>query len=119
MTIKNSIIPLITLALAGCASTPGGGLSTQPGTSSLINGVETWQGGPPSRPYQVIGNVQRMGADSTATFRQEEELIADEASQRGADAIIIENEVMVVTRVDPTTGHSIMGPKVQAELIKY
>ena len=119
MTIKSLAFLLVTLALAGCASTPGGGSAGQTGTSSLINGVEVWEGGPPSRPYDVIATVQRLGVDGSATYRQQEEQIADEASQRGADAVIVESETMVVSRVEITTGRNIMAPKVVAQLIKY
>lgn len=83
MIIKKKLALLIVvLALAGCASAPGGAHSGQAGTRSVINGVEMWKGGPPPRPYRVIATVERQGADESATYRQEESLIADDARQR-------------------------------------
>jgi hypothetical protein len=119
MTIKNLAILLVVLALAGCASTPGGTDSTQAGTSSVINGVEVWKGGVPSRPYRVIATVSREAADGSTSFADQEISIAREASQRGADAVIVQYAVMAVSRIDPNTGRSIMAPKVAAELIQY
>ncbi len=81
--------------------------------------MEVWKGGGPGRPYRVIGNVQRQGADQTASLRQEEEAIAAEAAQRGADGVIVLDEVMVVSRMDLADGRPILAPKVDAELIKY
>jgi hypothetical protein len=117
MTIKNLWISFA-LALAGCASMPGphpGGV----GTSEEVNGIEVWKGGPPARPFKVMATVQRQGADQTATFRDEEAAIAADAAQRGADAVIVLNEVMVPSRMNLADSRPILGPKVEAELIKY
>jgi hypothetical protein len=117
MSIKNFWI-LSALALAGCASAPelhSGG----PGTSEVVNGMELWKGGPPPRPYGVITTVQRAGADQTASFADEEKGIAADAAQRGADAVIVLDEVMVVSRMDLADSRPILAPKVDAELIKY
>jgi hypothetical protein len=117
--IKEFSILLIMLALAGCASTPDGTSSGQAGTSSVINGVEVWEGGAPSRPYRVIATVTREGSDNSATYRDEEDLIASEARQRGADAVIVVDTVMVVSRMNLANGRALMAPKVDAELIQY
>ena len=101
------------LALAACASSPG------PAQSSTINGIDLWQGGLPTRPYQVIATVSRQGADGSATYAEEEQLLAADAHARGADAVIILDTVMVVSRLDVTDGRPIMAPKVDAQLIKY
>ena len=117
VTVRKLTI-VVVLALAGCASTPG----PQPGkvgTSEVIDGIEVWKGGPPSRPYRVIANVNREAADSSTTFGEQEESIASEARQRGADAVIVLNAVMAVGRVDVINGRPIMAPKVAAQLIKY
>jgi hypothetical protein len=114
---RPGILPVL-LALAGCASTPGAHPG-QVGTSSVINGVEVWKGGPPSRPYQVIANVNREAPDSSTTYEQEEDSIASEARERGADAVIVVDTVMAVSRMDPFSDRPIMAPKVAAELIKY
>ena len=119
VSIKQFTILLIVLALAGCASTPDGTPSGQVGTSSVINGIDVWDGGIPSRPYQVIATVYREGSDNSATYRDEEDLIASEARQRGADAVIVLNTVMVVSRVSLADGRPLLAPKVSAELIKY
>lgn len=90
------------------------------GKSTLINGVEVWQGGVPSRPYTVIDTVSRQGADQqSASYRSEEELIARDARKRGADAVIVLDTVMGVSRMDVIVGRPIMAPKVDAQLIKY
>ena len=115
MTIKNLSL-LIALALAGCATNPG---AHQVGTSSVINGVEVWTGGPPSRPYQVIATVQRLAADSSTSFLQQEGSIADEAVARGADSVIVLDAVMVVSRMSLVDARPIMAPKVDAQLIKW
>jgi hypothetical protein len=119
MTIKKIPLLLLVLALAGCASAPGGSPSAQAGTSSVINGVEVWQNGTPSRPYQVIATIQKEGADNSATYLDEEKFIAHDASQQGADAVIVLDTVMVVSRMSLMDGRAIMAPKVDAELIKY
>lgn len=85
----------------------------------MINGVEVWRGGAPSRPYRVIATVQRVGADNSATYRDEENLIAGDARQRGADAVILLDAVMVVSRMNLVNGRPILAPKVDAQLIKY
>jgi len=115
MTIKKSVILLISLALAGCASAPSGKV----GTSSVINGVEVWTGGPPPRPYRVIMDANRQAADGSTNYRDQEASIASEARQRGADAVIVVNTVMVVSRIDAFGGRPIMAPRVAAQLIKY
>jgi hypothetical protein len=102
------------LALAGCALAP-----STPGVTSAGNSIDIWKNGPPTRPYQVIATVQREGADNSATYAQEESLLAFDAKNRGADAIIILNTVMVPSRMDITDSRPIMAPKVEAELIKY
>jgi len=101
------------LALGGCA-TAGSSPS-----SSVIDGIDVWRGGTPPQRYQVLDTVQRVGPDSSATFEQEEEEIAQEAKTRGADGIIVLNTVMVVSRMDLALDRPILAPKVQAELIKY
>ena len=85
----------------------------------MVNGIEVWEAGPPPRPYRVIGASERQGADPSASYRQEEEDIAGEARQRGADAVILQRPVMVVIRMDLADGRPILAPKVEAELIKY
>jgi len=119
VSIKKPGIFLVVLALAGCASIPDGATPGKVGIRSVINGIDVWTGGEPARPYRVIVNTGREGADSSVTYRQQEESIAEEASQRGADAVIVLNTIMVVSRMDQVMGRTIMGPKVQAELIKY
>lgn len=109
---------LTALALAGCASSPSD-TGAQTGTSSTINGVEVWTGGVPSRPYTVLDKIQRVGADNSATYEEEEAFIADEARRRGADAIIVIDTVMAVSRMDLALSRPITAPKVNAELIKY
>jgi hypothetical protein len=119
VTLQKLGILIVALALAACASAPDGGHSGKSGTSSSINGVEVWKDGPPSRPYRVIANTGREAADNSSSYADEERSIAQEARQRGADAVIILNAVMVVSRIDETGGRPIFAPKVAAELIKY
>jgi hypothetical protein len=105
------------LALAGCASSPNMVSLGEP--SGAIGGIDVWSGGTPGRAYQVIGKVQRVGSDGSATYEQEEELIAQDAKAKGADGMIVLNTVMVVSRMDLATNRPILAPKVEAELIKY
>ena len=119
MTIKKLSLLLVVLALAGCASTPGGADAGKVGTSSVINGIEVWKDGPPPRPYRVIANANRQGADSSTNYQEQEESIADEARERGADAVIVVSAVMTISRMDTIAGRPIMAPKVAAQLIKY
>jgi len=70
--------------------------------------MEVWKDGAPPRPYRVFAAAQRQGADSSATERQEEELIANDARQRGADAVIVTDAVMVVSRINEVGGRPIM-----------
>jgi hypothetical protein len=116
VTIKRLTMFLL-LALAGCSSTPSGSQSV--GAKSVIDGVDVWKGGTPSRPYQVIDTVAQQGADNSATFADEERLLARDARARGADGLIVLNSVMVPTRMDVTTNRPVMAPRVNAELIKY
>jgi hypothetical protein len=118
MTIKKHSILLILLALTGCTSTPGGPQNGT-GTSEVIDGVEMWKGGPPSRPYQVIATLRKQGPDSSSSFADEENAVASEARLRGADGVIVLDAVMVVSRMNPVDGRAVMAPKVDAELIKY
>jgi hypothetical protein len=111
--IMKSLPILAVLALAGCA-TAGSGPAM-----SVVDGIDVWKGGTPSRPYTVMDTVQGEGPDNSATYEQEEELIAQEAKERGADGIIVLNTLMVVSRQDVTLGRPIMAPKVEAELIRY
>ena len=107
---------LISLAISGCSSTPGG---MREATSSQIGGVEVWKGGTPPRPYHVIATIHRVGADQSASYAQEEESIAGDATSQGADAVIILDEVMAVSRLSDIDGRPITAPKIDAELIKY
>ena len=116
------LTPLLLLALvfAGCAAAP----DTQPpvaatGTPQVIQGVDFWKDGPPSRPYQVIATVARVAPDKSVTFSDQEASIAAEASQKGADAVVEVDAVMVVTRIDLNNGRPVMAPKIDAQLIKY
>lgn len=104
---------LAVLALAGCATASSGP------TKSVVDGIDVWKGGNPSQPYTVMNTVQSVGPDTSATYEQEEQKIAQEAKKRGADGIIVLNRVMVVSRMDVVMGRPVMAPKVQAELIKY
>jgi ABC-type glycerol-3-phosphate transport system substrate-binding protein len=119
MTIKKLTILLILLLLAGCATSPNGPNSAPAAASTVINGVEFWTEGAPSRPYQVIATISKQGADNSATVRDEENLIADDATQRGADAVIVLDTVMVVARNSVIDSRPVMAPKVDAQLIKY
>ena len=120
MRIKHLAVLLPLLAIGGCASTPGGpGPAGTVGASSMIHGVEFWNGGPPARPYEVIDTVSQEGADNSATYADEERLIADEARNRGADAVIVLNSVMVTSRRSVIDGRDVLAPKVEAELVKY
>jgi hypothetical protein len=111
VTIKHFAIAISLLALAGCASGPAN-------SGAAMNGVDVWRNGPPSRPYRVLGNLGREADDTSATYRDEEGSITREAAKRGADAVIILNEVMTVSRID-AFGRPVMAPKVAAQLIKY
>jgi len=114
------IILLGVLAWAGCAtSSPDGTHSGPVGTRSVIGGVEFWKGGPPPRAYRVLTPTASQGADTSATYRGQEGFIATDARRRGADAVIVLNEIMVVSRMDVITGHQILAPRVSAQLIKY
>lgn len=106
---------IVVLALAGC-TTPDG--NQQVGTCEVIDGVDVWKG-PPGRPYVVIADVNRDAADSSTSFRDEEASIADEARQRHADAVIVVDAVMAVSRIDLASGRPVMAPKVASELIRY
>lgn len=111
MTIKHLLAVISLLALAGCAAGPAI-------SGAAMNGVDVWRNGPPQRPYRLIGNIGREADDASTTFRDEEDSITREAAKRGADAVIILNEVMTVSRIDPF-GRPVMAPKVAAQLIKY
>jgi hypothetical protein len=63
--------------------------------------------------------VNREAADGSTTYGEQEESIATEARQRGADAVIVQDAVMAVSRVDVISGRPIMAPEVAAQLIKY
>jgi hypothetical protein len=115
MNVHKLLIPLAILALAGCASTG----AHSGAASTIIDGVEVWTGGPPPRPYHVIATVAREAADSSSDFADLERSIAYEARSRGADAVIVLDTVMVISRMDLVGGRPIMAPKVGAELIKY
>jgi hypothetical protein len=106
------------LALAGCTSTPTGHPGGA-GPGEVINGVEVWKEGHPARPYQVIATVEKQGADSSASYGDEEGLIAADARRLGADGVIVLNAVMVISRMNVVDGRPVMAPKVTAELIKY
>jgi hypothetical protein len=114
--MKNFAILCIALALAGCGAITSG---PQGGSVSTVDGIEVWRGGGPARPYQVIDTIRRVGPDNSATYATEERAVIRSASQRGADAAIILDEVMVVSRASPIDSRPIMAPKVDAELIKY
>jgi hypothetical protein len=117
MTIKILFLAAV-LALAGCASYTGSDQG-RVGTREVIDGVDFWKGGPPPRPYQVITNVNWEGADSSTSYRQEEETIAGQARRQGADAVIVVDEVMTASRLDAVGGRPIMAPKVATQLIRY
>jgi hypothetical protein len=104
---------LAVLALAGCAT------AVSVPTKYVVDGIDVWKGGNPSQPYTVMDTVQSVGPDTSATYEQEEQQIAQEAKERGADGIIVLNTVMVISRQDVALDRPIMAPKVQAELIKY
>jgi hypothetical protein len=103
--------------IAGCASSPTPATLAEP--SAAIDGIDVWAGGTPARPYQVMDTVQKLGPDESATYEQEEELIAEDAKQRGADGIIVLSTVMVPSRQDLFTSRPLLAPKVEAEVIKY
>jgi len=107
------------LAIAACSSVPGVGISGNATGNTVIDGIEVWRPGPPPRPYRVIALTGREGPDNSVSYYDEEVSIAREARQRGADAVIIVNAVMAVSRMDMVGGHPILAPKVSAELIKY
>jgi hypothetical protein len=86
---------------------------------SKINNIDVWSATAPARPYEVLATIEREGADESATYAQEEAFIADEAKQRGANAMIIVDTEMVVSRTDANDNRTIMAPKVEAELIRY
>jgi hypothetical protein len=113
VNMRSRFILLVALALAGCAAGP------QQASRTVMSGVDVWTSGAPSQPYDVMATVQRVGPDSSVTYAQLEASIADEASQRGADGVIIVSQVMVPSRTSLFTARQIMAPKVVAELIKY
>jgi hypothetical protein len=113
-TFKTIPLLLASLALVGCASAP-----PPSSTNSSVDGIDIWKNGHPDRPYQVIATVQREGADNSATYNDEENLLAVDARNRGADAVIVLDTVMVATRRDLSDTRFIMSPKVDAQLIKY
>ena len=117
-TIRNIALLLTLSLLAGCTSTTDETHSV-PGTVSTVSGIDIWKDGAPSRPYLVIDTVEKQAADSSANFAQEEQLLAADAKERGADAMIIVNEVMVPSRMSIVDGRLLLAPKVTAELIKY
>jgi hypothetical protein len=116
MTFRTFALLSATLALAGCTfpatETPPAGASTS------IGGVDIWHS-PPSRPYQVISTVAHEGPDDSASYADEEALVAQDAQKAGADGAVILYEVKAVSRMDISDGREIMAPKVAAQLIKY
>ncbi len=115
MNLDKFALLLAALVFAGCASPPSGGGPTY----SVINGVDVWKGGPPPRPYNVVKNVNWQGADGSVNFAQQEQSLASQASDEGADAVVVTSEVMAVGRYNLANGAPIMSPKVAAELVKY
>ncbi|HEX4086113.1 MAG TPA: hypothetical protein VHY22_14455 [Chthoniobacteraceae bacterium] len=104
-----SIFAAAALLLAGCA-TPA------PQTTD-IDGIQVWKHGQPSQPFKVIDTVVRQAPDTSMDYAMMERSIAREAARRGANAVIIESEVMTVSRMSLVDGRQIMAPKVTAELI--
>jgi hypothetical protein len=116
MTIKALALLTALLALAGCATAP---TSASPnGSSTTIDGIDLWNGTPP-RPYRVISTVSHEGPDLSATYADEEALIAQDAQKAGADGAIIVDTVMVPSRISLVDSRPVMAPKVDAQLIKY
>jgi hypothetical protein len=109
-------IPVALFVLAGCSSLPSAGSTG----SQASSGVEIWRGdNRPSRAYRVIGSMSRQGADNSATYQLEEALLLDDAAKQGADGIIIQDESMVMGRIDAITGRPMSAPHVDAQLIKF
>jgi hypothetical protein len=109
-------IPVALFVLAGCSSLPPASSTGSHASSS----VEIWRGdNRPSRAYRVIGAISRQGADNSATYQQEEALLQDDAAKRGADGMIIQDESMVMGRLDAITGRPVFAPHVDAQLIKF
>jgi hypothetical protein len=117
MTSIRSVVLLSTiLTLAGCAFGPTDAI--QDGGSTSINGIDILSTAP-ARPYQVISVVSHEGPDDSASYTDEETLIAEDAQKAGADAAIILYRVKTVSRTNLANGQPIMAPKVSAQLIKY
>jgi hypothetical protein len=115
MTLRTFALLLAILALAGCAFPPD---PTATGTGATVDGIDIWNA-PPSRPYQVISVVSHEGSDDSASYADEEALIAQDAQKAGADGAIILYRVQAVSRMNIADGHPITAPKVAAQLIKY
>jgi hypothetical protein len=113
MTISQLSL-VLALALAGCSSFPG--TNSQ---EAVIDGVDVWKGANPSRPYRVLATVSRVGPDDSASYRDEEAFLASEARHRGADGVVVLNEVMVVSRLSLQDSRPVMAPKVEGQLIQY
>jgi hypothetical protein len=115
------ILPAMSLLLllGACASSTPENMSGAPGERTSMSGVDFWTGGPPDRPYQVISTTSRSGADGSASYEDEKALLAADATEKGADAVIVLDQVMTVARLNQEGGSLIMAPKVDAQLIKY
>jgi PBP1b-binding outer membrane lipoprotein LpoB len=112
--MKQLSILLAALVLAGCAATQSG-----TGPTSSIDGVDIYRNSTPTRSYNVMATVARQGADSSSSYDDEIQLIAQDAKARGADAVIVQTTVMVPSRMRLLTNTAVMAPKVIAELIQY
>jgi hypothetical protein len=104
---------LAVLALAGCAAAPDATQNTN------VSGVDVWTNGAPSRPYHVIAEVSSQGATNSASFSDQINSIAMQATKRGADGVIVLHKLMIQAGIDPILGRPVMVPKVIADLIKY
>jgi hypothetical protein len=113
MRITRFLVLGMAALLAACTTVP------KTANSAVMHGVEVWTSGTPSRPYTVIDTISGVGPDQSVTFAQEEALLAQEASKRGADAMIVTTKVQVIIRQDPVLGRPLMAPKVIAEIVKY
>jgi hypothetical protein len=116
MNIRALTLLSALLALAGCATAPTS--PTPNGGSTAIDGIDMWDGAP-ARPYHVISTISHEGPDMSATYADEEALIAQDAQKAGADGAIIIDKVMVPSRISLVDSRPVMAPKVDAQLIKY
>lgn len=109
---------LFALALAGCASGPAEPPKT--GSVRVIDGVEVWEHGVPSRAYHVVGTVRQVAANNSTSSNDQIASVVQTARHRKADGVIVLDAVQVVSRVGyGMSSRSIMAPKIEAQLIRY